>query len=93
MVSFVARCHVIIYALNTGFMTFSVQGAILGTKRYGEHNPYPRRAYMSIREIQVQLKGNYCAIAKTRKPSKCLSVKEWIKTMHCIYTVDYYSVK
>ena len=34
---------------------------------------------MLVREIQVQLKGNCCAIAKTWKQSKCPSTVEWIK--------------
>ena len=30
-------------------------------------------------------------IAKTWKQSKCLLTEEWIKTMWCIYTKEYYS--
>ena len=30
-------------------------------------------------------------IAKTRKPPKCPSTEEWIKTMWYVYTMEYYS--
>ena len=32
-------------------------------------------------------------ITKTWKQSKCLLTEEWIKTMWCIYTMEYYSAR
>ena len=33
----------------------------------------------------------HCLQAKTRKQTKCPSIKEWIKKMWYLYTMEYYS--